>query len=1098
MKKDKLLALSASKSMSALAPIPQSKYANCTVMGGSESAIWAWDMLWYAGQQNYVKMKILDTIRIDHGSISSWLFTMTVDGAVKSRKKSSWNLPAVFDKCRDRDEVVQTPDTALKAHYVQFKEGSTKPDDMEWQSTKKGQLSSEIFDEDNSSPRALVCYNRIEGSHSYAEISLEVNVNSKAVVSEKPKVSTHTLYTGHSLTNPEDRWMDKKEDVSAFPPKRLVCKNQQICMTTEAYVKDLRKLLEERSKCKIVKLIVMVVLEGVDEGEKVIWLHHVKQIILANRATHSGPGLGLDDDGDAYDVDYQQDRFERSSNATSAVTSSTTAYLKRQSTPCSGDFCDCPMDEEGVKAALDMAPDASFKQELQRARARNKIDNPNSSGDSPIKDSDGNALESAYADSTRGETHTGALDNGMKKKVNRAVPMKSIALCRKEAETWELTGRSGHYDGASMSWGANVFDWWFGVGKNLAQHRNSGATVPISSAHNIGKSILGMKPINEESEDAIRKQQQQPEEEEYGTLGDLANAKVDPITGAPLAASKNNHHRSDSSVNSGFGSVGGKSSSSKNVLYDLDGDNSYTGKVGRSVGQMSWYYSEAKVCQTCYQTYRDIDRRREAMQAKQMKALKKKQQLTGHEQAEYDKHIEQKIFDQRRMASRLAVPSLREEGVEYRRSGTSPADINAAKNARRKIVGAPKGVLPPLPWQLRDQENATSYENNKFSTTIVRNIRTKAQGMARAVQQDKLMERVDAKAQKREKMMTGGMLDEHSQMLDEGSLMQSFYTETQDQWQEYTGQSRMEAEIRATQKPRKVTGGLGENRFKGKSRNFDTKKLMHGWQRDAEELAAKVRGRGAEQVSGHGQFKPDAKERRRMEAAERAAQKLGYGGGGGGGGGGGAQSKATYGDENRSNGAHTHNSPSRSPTQKQTRFFPDESIDAGGINGLQQGSMVSQLTMDASMANGYGNAPNQGQGNYNGGGGGKGSHKQRGMDTSQASLEGLDDEDWIQAIMVKGKGDVPVSDLLDANGSIISQSSKKSALSRGDRNGARTPKGSLRVSFDGGGNAAAAASSGVSPKRGSYRPAAAGDDDDDDDDDDGEIGWSPFVVPMDQ
>ena len=808
-RKNKLAALSASKSLSALASAAQqNKYENCTIMSSFESASWAWDMLWYQGQQNYVKLKILDTIRIEHGNISSWLFTMNSDGFVKSRTKARWNLPAVFDKCMDTAEVMQVPTTVLKAHCTRFPVDTQTKQEMKWEILKKSQLSTDVFDERNDRPAALIAFNRIEGSGTFAEISLEINVNSKAAISEKPKVVTHTLYTGHTLPKPEEQWMEKKEDVSAFPPKRLVCVNKQTCTTTEAFITDLRKILEDRSKCKIVKLTAIVLLEGMDEGEKVVWLHHVKDIILANKPQHST----RDPYEDVYDEEYdsqnmhaRDERFERRSNATSDLSVSTTTFLKRQQQHCSGDFCECPMDEEGVKAALDLAPETSFKQELQRARARNK--RVESKDGSPVKDADGNPLGDGsaadYADSSRGESHTGLADTGIKKKINRTVPMKSISLCRKEAESWELTGRAGHFDGATMPWSQNVFDWWFGVGKYRAQHRNSGATVPISSAHNITKSIMGMKPINEETDEAIRSKQ--TEDEEFGTLGDLDSASVDPRTGAPLAHRKKKASDDDST----HFSNGARSGLSKSILYDLDGENSYTGQTRRSVGQLSWYYSEAKVCQTCYQTYRDIDRRREAISQKQLKAMKRKQALSGVEQAEYDRDIEKKIFEQRRMASRLAVPVIREEGVEYRRSGTSPADVHAEKQMRRRIVGAPKGVLPPLPWQLRDKENAENYENNKFSSSIVRNIRTKAQGMARAVQQDKLMERVDMKQKRREKMMMGGMLDEHSQMLDENSQLRSYYGETQEQWQQYTGQSRMESEmlLAEQQKPRKVIGG---------------------------------------------------------------------------------------------------------------------------------------------------------------------------------------------------------------------------------------------------------------------------------------------------
>jgi len=745
------------------------------------------------------------------------------------------------------------------------------------------------------------------------------------------------------------------------------------------------------------------------------------------------------------------DRLEKRSNATSDISTSTTAYLKRQQIPCSGDFCECPLDDEGVRNALLMA-EGNFTTELKRARNRHRRE-----GDSAIKEE-----EDLYGDSGRGEDHTGALDAGIKRKVTRKIPMKSIALCRKEAETWELMERTNHYDNLTIPWSRNMFEWWFGVGKTMAHSRNSGATVPISSSHNIGKALLGMKPIQEGAIGAQGRKSEHNDDEEFGSLGDLKDGTIDPTTGAPVTKRKGD----DSVSGSAMPSLG------KNILFDLD-ENSFSGHTRRSVGQLSWYYSEAKVCQTCYQTYRDIDRRRELMQSKQLKAMKAKQALTGEAAQQYDKEVEKRIFEQRRTASRLAIPAPKEE---LARSFTSPDPTGA----RRRIVGAPRGVLPPLPWQLREEEDLQKYENNKFASSIVRNIRTKAQGMARAVQQDKLMERVELK-KKRNAMMMGGMLDENSQFLDEGSQLHHSYVEANDQWQSYTGQSRMEVEMQEARRnaPRKVVGGLGENRPRGHSKNFDTKRLMHGWQRDAEELAKKIRGKSeAESHTGYGAPIADAAQRRKANA--KAA----------------TQASNVYVNENLKNN-HGHNNDmnnnmNNSPKQSQNSpprhgFRPSDYMDDLAMNGLGQGSMVSQLTMDASMMN-------MGANEYGGGNSGNNnpkiiSHKQQAMSASQTSLEGLDDEEWIRAIMVKGKGGVNAAELInevglgvDAGGSITSMKSNKSAL---NRNGARTPKGSLRVSFEGGGN---------SPQHG--RPSEAdGDDDDDDDSDDGAIGWSPFVIP---
>jgi hypothetical protein len=131
------------------------------------------------------------------------------------------------------------------------------------------------------------------------------------------------------------------------------------------------------------------------------------------------------------------------------------------------------------------------------------------------------------------------------------------------------------------------------------------------------------------------------------------------------------------------------------------------------------------------------------------------------------------------------------------------------------------------------------------------------------------------------------------------------------------------------------------------------------------------------------------------------------------------------------------------------------------MNQLNQGSMVSQLTMEPSMMN-LENQKNMKQ-------------------SSVGSLDGLDDEEWIRAVMVRGKGNVNLSELSMASSSR-----------------AKTPKGSAKVSFKD--DSYPAASTVTKTKTTTKTTYSRNDDyddgDDDDDEDDGEeIGWSPFVIP---
>ena len=104
-----------------------------------------------------------------------------------------------------------------------------------------------------------------------------------------------------------------------------------------------------------------------------------------------------------------------------------------------------------------------------------------------------------------------------------------------------------------------------------------------------------------------------------------------------------------------------------------------------------------------------------------------------------------------------------------------------------------------------------------------------------------------------------------------------------------------------------------------------------------------------------------------------------------------------------------------------------------------------------------------------------------GVGQSFSSLDGLDDEDWIRAVMVSGKGS-------NVNLAELSYSS--------NRSGAKTPnKRNMNVSFQepSKNDDDTRRFQKNEPTR-AYMAANNSDDDDDDDDDEG-VGWSPFVIP---
>jgi hypothetical protein len=122
------------------------------------------------------------------------------------------------------------------------------------------------------------------------------------------------------------------------------------------------------------------------------------------------------------------------------------------------------------------------------------------------------------------------------------------------------------------------------------------------------------------------------------------------------------------------------------------------------------------VCERCYYTYKELDRlRRHEINAAIKSKKSEVEDLKHSEDSQYlyDRMNEMnKFVDQRVTTYRLAQSkNPRKEEVQEVKHSTSRA-------------GAPKGVLPPLPWQLRQAEKIEEYQQQ--GSSFIRNIETKA------------------------------------------------------------------------------------------------------------------------------------------------------------------------------------------------------------------------------------------------------------------------------------------------------------------------------------------------------------------------------------
>ena len=95
------------------------------------------------------------------------------------------------------------------------------------------------------------------------------------------------------------------------------------------------------------------------------------------------------------------------------------------------------------------------------------------------------------------------------------------------------------------------------------------------------------------------------------------------------------------------------------IEYDLL-DNPYNthGRkhIGQNVGQITTFYHDARVCEKCYNLYRELDylRDRDRKLRLRLKRKIKKEEIDPNVQKMKDKQIEKRIFEQRKFVSRLS------------------------------------------------------------------------------------------------------------------------------------------------------------------------------------------------------------------------------------------------------------------------------------------------------------------------------------------------------------------------------------------------------------------------------------------------------------
>ena len=391
---------------------------------------------------------------------------------------------------------------------------------------------------------------------------------------------------------------------------------------------------------------------------------------------------------------------------------------------------------------------------------------------------------------------------------SRFVPYKSIALARQDMADLEAAQETSFVH-SPVPWTELLYHWYWRSGRSIIQKKGS-ISVPISAGHKIGVAMITNRHNNIVKKD-------------------------DKINMGNDIGMDSHHHGIDTNLHTPIDDL--PQGLLKKPMFKKDDDSTTTNEADpQKVGQFSWYYSDARVCEHCYKVYKDLDRRRVEKQTTLLKAQKKA--LEANE-IERGKELEKRMFNQRKLASRLAKPIVKKVSSEpsiniYAEPSaiTDPFGDGSISQihynqTRKALVGIPKGFLPPLPWNLTNPEQREYYQN--AGSTFVKSIKSKADDLRELTKHEQKMKEL----QHMRKKMLGGMLDEESAVLDDSSAVILERDEVEE-WNKATGRYR-DPNSNEVVHQRPPKGNKKEVKTVD-PRTFDTARLMHPWQRDLNKL----------------------------------------------------------------------------------------------------------------------------------------------------------------------------------------------------------------------------------------------------------------------
>lgn len=746
---------------------------------------WVWDHLWNAEQSTYITYDILDVIRFHQSQIISWLFTM-IDNKIKSKSKARWNLSSITTRCTNSDGVIC-------GHILK---------DNTWE-----YLPSDSIQVDD---RTSTIISTAQVNHPYLLVEVVFEKQNGIIA---PKIICYRLcdstVLGKTLAD-NDPTIPK-----IFPTQRLQITSKGLTEAIKEKILILVNILESRSKQNIQKISCVYIVEDykncATKPDFKIKLHHTTEIILQKRKsnkllTNRSHSTLLSESG------YSE---------VSEMTTTARGYIHKFK--CEGDFCQFNSEEEGVQLQLAEELEFNINRERKNAIQRNRSSDNIHDGNDEESDDENNQL---YRSTVLAATHNPSEINTNHSVLNTStaykISMKSIYLARNEMKLLDTCAQSNPSSPVKESklspelrhWSPLLLNWYYRTGRSVIQkYTQPIVPIPISSGHTITKALLKNK---------LSETPRGVSEEEINSPIEQNSPKLTSTTLKQLHSPSQHTEQ--------------KNQFSQLIPYDLN-ENSYhphhqdmlQSQNATSSKHLGRYYSSALVCERCYHVYKELNRLRKQelnslIKNKQREEKEEKMNLRDENNSLY---LAQKMNQMNHFANqRITTYRLSKSKHPPPSSKFSLENENDdARNLENSHLstGAPKGVLPPLPWQLQHEEKRSEYQQQ--GSAFIKNIQYKTQQI------------IELTAKKNKEYYSQPHPDDGAEELDRNfdwkkTLLARHPSEQTSPSKNYPGNERIKSKSAGSgsRLPKK------RGKDQGKKKKFDHERLLHPYQRYFEQM----------------------------------------------------------------------------------------------------------------------------------------------------------------------------------------------------------------------------------------------------------------------